>query len=85
MKTNFRAAVITKVIAVGDVMMKVPLNTRFIAIDRMGYVWAWKWKPTYNELFDEYQCAGPYMPTLVGMYEDGPCRTPQLIELPACA
>lgn len=35
MKTNFRAAVITKVIA-------------------------------------------------VGVYEDGPCRTPQLIELPAC-
>lgn len=51
--TNFRAAVITKVIAVGDVMMQVPLNTRYIAIDRTGYVWAWKWKPTYNELFDE--------------------------------
>lgn len=84
MKTNFRASVITKVIAVGDVMMKVPLNTRYIAIDRMGYVWAWKIKPSYNVLFDEFVCTGTYSPTFLGIFEDFKGK-PEIITLPACA
>ena len=81
---NFQAAVITKVIAVGDVMMTVPLNTRHIAIDRTGYVWAWKIKPSYNELFDEFVCTGTYSPTFLGIFEDFKGK-PEIITLPACA
>ena len=81
---NFQAALITKVIEVDDVMMTVPLNTRHIAIDKMGYVWAWKIKPSYNELFDEFVCTGTYSPTFLGLFEDFKSK-PKIITLPACA
>lgn len=81
---NFQAAPITKVISVGDVMMTVPLNTRHIAIDKMGYVWAWKIKPSYNELFDEFVCTGTYSPTFLGLFEEFEGK-PEIITLPACA
>ena len=81
---NFQAAPITKVIEVDGVMMTVPLNTRHIAIDKMGYVWAWKIKPSYNELFDEFVCTGTYSPTFLGIFEDFKSK-PEIITLPACA
>lgn len=81
---NFQAAPITKVIEVYGVMMTVPLNTRHIAIDKMGYVWAWKIKPSYNELFDEFVCTGTYSPTFLGIFEDFKGK-PEIITLPACA
>ncbi|WJJ57391.1 hypothetical protein [Escherichia phage 4E8] len=81
---NFQAALITKVIEVDGVMMTVPLNTRHIAIDKMGYVWAWKIKPSYNELFDEFVCTGTYSPTFLGIFEDFKGK-PEIITLPACA
>lgn len=81
---NFQAAPITKVISVSDVMMTVPLNTRHIAIDKMGYVWAWKIKPSYNELFDEFVCTGTYSPTFLGLFEEFKGK-PEIITLPACA
>lgn len=81
---NFQAAPITKVIEVDGVMMTVPLNTRHIAIDKMGYVWAWKIKPSYNELFDEFVCTGTYSPTFLGIFEDFKSK-PKIITLPACA
>lgn len=81
---NFQAAPITKVIEVDGVMMTVPLNTRYIAIDKMGYVWAWKIKPSYNELFDEFVCTGTYSPTFLGIFEDFKGK-PEIITLPACA
>lgn len=81
---NFQAAPITKVIEVDGMMMTVPLNTRHIAIDKMGYVWAWKIKPSYNELFDEFVCTGTYSPTFLGIFEDFKSK-PKIITLPACA
>ena len=81
---NFQAAPITKVIEVDGVMMTVPLNTRYIAIDKMGYVWAWKIKPSYNELFDEFVCTGTYSPTFLGIFENFKGK-PEIITLPACA
>ena len=81
---NFQAAPITKVIEVDGVTMTVPLNTRHIAIDKMGYVWAWKIKPSYNELFDEFVCTGTYSPTFLGVFEDFKGK-PEIITLPACA
>ena len=81
---NFQAAPITKVIEVDGVMVTVPLNTRHIAIDKMGYVWAWKIKPSYNELFDEFVCTGTYSPTFLGIFEDFKGK-PEIITLPACA
>ena len=81
---NFQAAPITKVIEVGGVMMTVPLNTRHIAIDKMGYVWAWKIKPSYNELFDEFVCTGTYSPTFLGLFEEFEGK-PEIVTLPACA
>lgn len=81
---NFQAAPITKVIEVDGVMMTVPLNTRHIAIDKMGYVWAWKIKPSYNELFDEFVCTGTYSPTFLGIFENFKGK-PEIITLPACA
>lgn len=81
---NFQAAPITKVIEVDGVMMTVPLNTRHIAIDKMGYVWAWKIKPSYNELFDEFVCTGTYSPTFLGIFENFKGK-PEIITLPVCA
>lgn len=81
---NFQAAPITKVIEVDGVTMTVPLNTRHIAIDKMGYVWAWKIKPSYNELFDEFVCTGTYSPTFLGIFENFKGK-PEIITLPACA
>lgn len=81
---NFQAAPITKVIEVDGVMMTVPLNTRHIAIDKMGYVWAWKIKPSYNELFDEFVCTGTYSPTFLGIFENFKGK-PEIVTLPACA
>lgn len=81
---NFQAAPITKVIEVDGVMMTVPLNTRHIAIDKMGYVWAWKIKPSYNTLFDEFVCTGTYSPTFLGIFENFKGK-PEIITLPACA
>ena len=81
---NFQAAPITKVIEVDGVMMTVPLNTRYIAIDKMGYVWAWKIKPSYNALFDEFICTGTYSPTFLGIFENFKGK-PEIITLPACA
>lgn len=81
---NFQAAPITKVIEVDGVMMTVPLNTRYIAIDKMGYVWAWKIKPSYNALFDEFVCTGTYSPTFLGSFGEFDGKH-KIITLPACA
>ena len=81
---NFQAAPITKVIEVDGVMMTVPLNTRYIAIDKMGYVWAWKIKPSYNELFDEFVCTGTFCGTLLGLFGEFEGRY-YFITLASCA
>ena len=81
---NFQAAPITKVIEVDGVMMTVPLNTRYIAIDKMGYVWAWKIKPSYNAMFDEFVCTGTYSPTFLGSFREFDGKH-KIITLPACA
>lgn len=81
---NFQAAPITKVIEVDGVVMTVPLNTRYVAIDKMGYVWAWKIKPSYNALFDEFVCTGTYSPTFLGLFGEFDGKH-KIITLPACA
>lgn len=84
---NFQSLPITKQIEVNGTMMVVPLVTRYITIDELGFVEAWRHAPVkYKNHVGYVGNAGTNeSPTSIGKFSAEGRIEPSMVKLPAGA